>query len=155
MRRLLLLLLLLLTIPTITKGQSTSVSATIVDSGGVPWVNGTYTFTSAAYPSIAIFTGTLDSNGAFTSITFPTNATTASVGSQWTARICPLVTSPCFSKVVVIPAAPTLSLTSSLIPPAITIDALKPPPLTAYADSELVNAVQGSRYLNVTDSTEH
>src|SRR5882724_2544438 len=116
------------------QAQSTSVSAQIVDSGGVPWASGTYTFTSAAYPQVAIITGTLDSTGTFTSITFPTNATTANVGSQWTARICPLVTSPCFAKIVIVPAGPTLNLTSSLIPPAITIDALKPPPLTAYND---------------------
>lgn len=157
MRRLLLLLLLILLTfcPTILKAQNVAVSATITDSGGVPWVSGTYTFTSAAYPQVPIITGTLDSTGSFTSVTFPTNATTASVGSQWTARICPIVTSPCFAKVILVPAGPPLSLTSSLIPPAITISALLPPPITAYADSEIINAVQGSRYLNVTDSTEH
>ena len=155
MRRLFLLLILLLAIASPAIAQSTLVSATVTDADGTPWASGTYIFTSAAYPTVAIISGTLDSTGSFTSITFPTNNATSGVGGRWTARICPLVTAPCFATIVTIPGGATQSLSSNLSPPAIRIAASSQPPVTAYANVEITGAIQGSRYFNVTDSTEH
>jgi hypothetical protein len=135
--------------------QTQSVSATITDAGGVAWANGSYTFTSAAFPTVAIISGTLSGAGSFTSISFPTNAATAGVGGQWSARVCPVFPAPCFTTVVVVPGGPALNLSSVLIPAAISISASSPLPITAYADAEITGAIQGNSYFNATDNTLH
>src|SRR2546423_9442650 len=154
-RRFLLLLTLSLATSKVSFCQSTSVSGTIVDAGGQAWIGGTYTFTTAALGQVPI-TGTLDSSGAFTSLTFPHNSFTSAVGDVWTARICPDATAPCYTKTVTISGA-TQSLSSTLIPAAIslTIPAYPGPVsyVRAYADAEIISTPKGGYYYNTTTSS--
>lgn len=121
------LILLLLTAPCLA--QSTAVSATITDTDGNPWANGSYLITfvpNPAYPSLSsyiwsggnlqqnsLFQGYMDATGHFAGVSVPRNDFITPAKSQWQVTICPLATSGCAS--LVVPFTTTsLDLTSQL-----------------------------------------
>jgi hypothetical protein len=153
--------------------QTTSVSATITDAGGVLWKNGTWSLTFLPSPSNPtanyfqngvpfsknqIFSGNLDATASFTSAAVPDNLTIVPSGSNWTLQVCPLATATngCYNKNFTITGA-SLNLTALVTPPAVVVDFSSPPPggASAYTDGETFGARVGNFYFNLTDGTFH
>jgi hypothetical protein len=130
------------------------VTATITDAGGQAWNNGTWTITLIPPPGGAIttpqkFTGTLSASAAL-SQALTVNAQINPSGTLWNFNVCPQATAPCYSTNINITSA-NQNVTSLIVPPAITINMGNPPPnVTAYADAEIVGAVVGQSYFNLT-----
>lgn len=165
MRRILLLVLLLLGCTVSVQGQSTTVSGTVTDAGAQTWNNGTYTFQLVAnpnFPNLAQYTwtggtlnqvisGTLNGSGAY-SQSVPSNTAISPQGSKWQLTVCPKATFSCF-------AAPNTTITGAtqtlnVTPPVIAISLINPINTLAYSDSEIVSAIVGSMYYNLTTQQE-
>ena len=143
--------------------QSTTVSGTIQDANGQAFANGTYRIQfnpngiappfqwngSPFDPSTHIFSGVLNSSGAFSGVSVPSNAFIASL-TQWNFTVCPASSSPCFTQSLVVLGA-TQSVSSSIAPPAIQVNSNATQP-TAYTDAEIVNPVVGFQYFNLTSN---
>lgn len=103
-------LLLLLVFSTLVKAQNTTVNATVVDSDGTTWANGTWSITFQPNPNYpaAIYNingtplsptemnqqGVLTSGGGLSVVVY--NSTLVSpIGSSWSLNICPQASSPC------------------------------------------------------------
>jgi hypothetical protein len=161
MKKVLFLVLLLLTLTPFSFAQSTLVSATITDQGGQAWLNGTYKFTfvpvfgnagpyvwtGGAFSLGTTVSGSLDGTGSFTSVSVPSNTAITPSGTQWKVQVCPMGSGACFATNLTITGA-TQSLTSSVIPPAISVPPTGATQTVAYADSEITGAVEGSSYFN-------
>jgi hypothetical protein len=161
MKKILLLLLLLFGTAKLAFAQSTLVSATITDAGAQSWNNGTYKFTfvpvfgnagpyiwtGGAFSLGTTVSGSLDGTGTFTSVSVPSNTAITSSGTQWKVQVCPMGTGACFATNLTITGA-SQSLTSSVIPPAISVPPTGATQTVAYADSEITGAVEGSSYFN-------
>jgi hypothetical protein len=172
MRKALFILSVIIFAPSL-RAQTTSLSATVTDAGGVIWKNGTWSLTflpSSSNPTAnyfqngvpfsknQIFSGNLDNTGSFTSAAVPDNLTIAPAGSNWTLQVCPLATASngCYNKNFTITGA-SQNLTASVTPPAVVVDFSSPPPggASAYTDGETFGARVGNFYFNLTDGTFH
>lgn len=145
--RLLLALAILLAGATYTQAQSL-VSGQVTDADGFTWNNGTYTFTSRATGQAPI-SGSLDSGGAYSSVSIPHNAATGQVGEVWTLKTCPSFNYGCYSTTQAISGA---TVTLNQTPPAIRFSAVDPyqKQPAAYGDIEITRGYQGFQYYNVT-----
>ncbi len=160
MKKLLLVIFLLLLFTFSVHAQNTNVTATITDAGGQTWNNGTYTFnfipkpqfngsyrlSGAPYTSVPV-TGSLSSVGAFTSVPVPDNNLITPTGTQWTVTVCAQTQFICFTSGFLTITGASQTITSSVIPPAISTTC--GPGAVAYADSE-VNCSIGGQYYNLT-----
>lgn len=131
--------------------QTTIVTATITDTGGVAWSNGSWTATLVPFNSSvqSVFSGRMDVTGTI-SVTLTDNLRLSPSGSTWRFQLCPLATSPCVtSSQLVTGASMNLSgvLSAAAAPPIVYAT----PMAFAYGDAE-VNAVasQGQIYFNST-----
>ncbi len=140
-------------------GQSTSVTATITDTDGQTWNNGTVTATfipgnpqNYKWPGGIIpnsVPGTMNGAGTFT-ISLPDNTTITPLGSAWRISICPNASAPCVSKQFTVSGA-SMNLSAQLS--AIAIGPRFPANAQAYGylDIEIAPApLPGSFYWNVT-----
>lgn len=166
-----LLLALMIAVPSLVAAQTTSVSGTITDSGGVVWKNGTYSFTFTPSPNnptanyiqngvpfnkFTTISGSLDNTGSLTSVAVPDNLTIVPSGNTWAVQICPAATASngCFKVPLTITGA-SQSITSAVTPPPIVVDVVNPGFYAAYTDGEIVGGRQGSIYTNLTDGAIH
>jgi hypothetical protein len=153
--------------------QTTAVTATVTDAGGVVWKNGSYSFTFLPSPlnptanyfqngvpfnKFQVISGNLDATGTVSAVAIPDNLTISPGGSQWKIQFCPLATATngCYNISMTITGA-TQNITSSVNPPAIIVNMTNPPPggSSAYTDGEIFGARVGSFYFNLTDNTPH
>ncbi len=161
MKKILLVMFLSLLFTFSVHAQNTNVTATITDAGGQTWNNGTYTFnfipkpqfngtyrlSGAPYTPVAI-SGSLSSVGAFTSVPVPDNNLITPIGTQWTVTVCAQTQFICFTSGFLTITGASQTITSSVIPPAISTTC--GPGAVAYADSE-VNCSIGGQYYNLTN----
>lgn len=151
--------------------QSTSVSATIIDSGSQAWAFGSVQFrfrpadsnpTGQYFWNGAPFDKSttipqnplaLDGSGAFSGVSVPSNNFITPAGSTWTVTVCPGASTPCTSQNLTITGT---TQTLSITPPAIILN-LTVPLLAAraYSDSEVTGAIPGTDYFNITDNRTH
>jgi hypothetical protein len=146
------------------EAQTTSVTATVVDSTGTVWVNGTiiYTFRGngsfggqyqwqgANLPAnyLTATTVNLDATGSAT-FNLPDNTTISPAGSSWTMNFCPQASTAC-SIITSLPVSGTTQnissvVTANILPPAITLSNM---PL-AYSDAEISTVPRtGGLYFN-------
>lgn len=158
--------------PLVGMAQTTVVTATVVDSDSVTWVNGTWqmdfatagsTQVTSAYhlipgggalsPSVLHQNGVMDGGGNF-SVTVYDSSLIAPSGSGWTLTVCPLASGPCgvykFST-----AGASMNVSANLT-------AIIPPPRFSpgansrgYADIEAqVTLNQGAMYYNVLSQVQ-
>lgn len=141
--------------------QTTSASATITDSDGNTWNNGTVTATfvpgpvnSYKWPGGPIpnqVSGSMNGSGTFT-ISLPDNTTITPKGSAWRFSICPNASAPCVSAQIAVSGS-SMNLSSQLS--AIAAGPRFPATSGAYgyADVEVSPLpVPGGTYWNVNDS---
>jgi len=151
--------------------QSTSVSATIVDSGSQAWAFGSVQFrfrpadsnpTGQYFWNGAPFDKSttipqnplaLDGSGAFSGVSVPSNNFITPSGSTWTVTVCPAASTPCTSQNLTITGG---TQTLSITPPAIVLN-LTVPLLAAraYSDTEVTGAIPGTDYFNIPDNRTH
>src|SRR5579885_191914 len=147
-------------------GQSTTVSATITDSDGTVWANGTYTiiFTpNPAYPGTSRYiwsggnlntnpiVGTINGSGTF-SLSLPSNTEITPAGSTWNFTICPNAIQKCQSINVSITGA-TQDLTAVLSAIALAPRFAATPGAYGYSDIEVSpTPVPGGTYFNTTSN---
>lgn len=161
-KTLLLLMLMLAAIPAFGQVSTTSVSGTISDANGQAFVSGTWsavliaasggtgqpfvcngiTLSSAQVQQ----SGNLDSSGAFTA-TMVSNSCISPSGSLWQFTFNPAATSAPYTQSVYI-FGTTQSLTSTITPPAITVNNSAVFTI-AYTDGEVFGYKEGSFYWNV------
>jgi hypothetical protein len=150
------LLLLLLLIAVRSNAQnSTTVTATVTDAGGVAWANGTYEFDFVGSTTVSwaggtvprTISGNLDNTGSL-SKAVPNNNTISPQPNSWNLKVCPnaQVTAPpssCFTKsnIFVTGATQTVSITplALVIAPGVG--------QVAYATNEVSPAPLGSQVL--------
>lgn len=170
MRRILLLLFLCLIVGVPTFAQSTSVSGTITDSGSQAWAYGSYSFSfkpasnnpqgpyfwnGSAFNVAQVISGSLDSSGAFSGASVPSNTSITPSGSTWIVQVCPGATTACYQKELTITGA-SQDITASVVPPPVVLNLGNPPPgAAAYTDAEVIGAKPGSFYYNITSNTLH
>lgn len=169
MKKLIKLMLGFLLVGGVSSAQTTVVSATVVDSDGTIWTNGSWymTFTSnpsnpnpANYlyngapipPSVASQSGPLDGTGSMLATVYQSSAI-APAGSGWTLVVCPNASTQCGSSYFAA-VGPTMSLSSILT------GVIPPPRFKAvansfgYNDNEAsIQLVAGSMYWNVTTAS--
>lgn len=155
--------LIFLLFSTVAIAQSTTVSATVVDSDSTTWANGTWSISfvpSQSFPNLSSYTcngsalttsykGTLNGSGAF-SQAMCTGSFTAPGGGSWNISICPNSSAPC-GLLNFTTAGSTLDLSSTITA------AIKAPRFNAlsgsygYADVEAALSLRpGGTYFNVT-----
>ncbi len=159
--------LIFLLFSTVAIAQSTTVSATVVDSDSTAWANGTWSISfvpSQSFPNLSSYTcngsalttsykGTLNGSGAF-SQAMCTGSSTAPGGGSWNISICPNSSAPC-GILNFTTAGSTLDLSSA-------ITAVIPAPRFAavagaygYADVEARLTISaGGTYWNVASSCQ-
>lgn len=156
------ILIVLLLLAPFAVGQSTTVSATVVDSSSQAWANGTYTISFRPVPNqpgpylwngspliTTQFTGTMNGSGVF-SVSIPSSNAITPAGSQWTFTICPSATSPCGT--MFLPITGSSEDVSAQITAAIpSVHAFPTPMGYAYADSQVQQLPGlGQSYFNTT-----
>ena len=99
--------------------------------------------------------GQLNGSGAF-SVSVPSNTSITPSGSTWAITVASAATSPGYTTSLTITGA-SQSISASVIPPAIAINLAVSPGsfTTAYTDAEIVAAVVGSSYYNLTGQIQH
>lgn len=100
----LLKLFIILFLTSFSYAQSTTVTATVVDSSGQIWANGAFRIDLVNYQGAPIWSGgpltlhyniaPLDAGGTFT-VSIPDNNFITPVGTMWQFTICPNATAPC------------------------------------------------------------
>ena len=162
MRKLAYLVTLILLLALSAKGQSTTVSGTITDANGQAFSNGTYRISfnpngvappfqwngSPFTPGNFVFSGSLNSSGAFSGVSVPSN-TFIAPGTLWEFQVCPAATAPCYSQSLTVAGA-TMSVSTLLTPPPIVVTASAYSQPTAYTDAEIVGPIVGFQYFNLT-----
>lgn len=150
-------------------GQSTTVSATVVDQSSTPWANGTFNLDFVPNPNASgnVFwngnpfptsqwhhQGILDNSGAFSISNIPSNNFITPSGSTYTISVCPNASAPCSVITNVIISGATLDLSSTITASTPAPKVLPLPLARAYNDAELhVNqSMVGYFYMRVTDS---
>src|SRR3984885_1104310 len=103
----------LMLLPLLGVAQTTTVTATVVDSDSTTWANGSWTLQflpNPSYPSLAQYningvsltpaqlkqTGVMNGSGVL-SITVPNSSSITPQGSSWSLNTCPLASAPCGS----------------------------------------------------------
>jgi hypothetical protein len=142
--------------------QSTTVSATVVDAVGQPFAGGTYQITfkpAASNPQGPYFfngtpfninttiSGSLDGSGSFT-VSVPSNTSISPAQSTWVFSVSPASTSPGTQSFPISITGATQNVSPSITPPAIKVVAQLR--TAAYQDSEIVGALPGFTYSNLT-----
>lgn len=143
-------------------GQTTALTASVVDSQSVAWANGPYTvtfigsgagtpYTKQGQAFTQQFQGTLNGSGQL-SITVTDVNNIIPVNSNWKICVTPAVSSPT-TYCVTLPVtgasySASLAINAIIQPPAVTGLGLA----SAYADSE-VSSLAGTMYYNVTANT--
>jgi len=141
--------------------QSTTVTSTVVDQGGVAWIAGTYEFDFVGPAQVTwpggtvtrVVKGSLDGSGAF-SQSLPDNNTISPSPTFWTLKVCPItgIAQSCYIQASLTITGATQALT--VTPPAISILGSGGLPVAAYADAEIVAPVpRGFIYFQVTGVT--
>jgi hypothetical protein len=150
--------------------QNTTITATVVDSDGVTWKNGTWKIsfnTSPAVSNISAYningvalnpsvlqqSGSMDNNGAF-SVTVYNSGMISPISSSWTLSICPMASSSC-GAVTLATSGTTMDITSSLphLIPAPRFNAMAG--AFGYSDTEAINTLPtGGTYWNVGQSCQ-
>jgi hypothetical protein len=92
--------------------RATDINATITDSNGTNWSNGTWSaelyspngapFINDDPVSPTYYSGVLDGSGSFTQAGVASNTSITPVGSQWRFTICPNASAPCSAILVTI-----------------------------------------------------
>lgn len=159
MKKTILLAFLLLMRAMPALAQTTAVSGLISDANGQAFVNGTWSAQLIGPPGYAgsfavgtytlvgtdiLKTGSFDGSGNL-SVTVYSNSAVGPSGSQWSFTVCPAATAPCTTQTFNVTGS-TYSLTASLIPAAIQVQAGKN--IVAYADAEITGQVEGTQYWN-------
>ena len=162
-----LIFLTLCLLPCLAQAQTTSVTLQVTDAGGQSWNNGTWSTILASPPGAVpagppFFqlgtstpvpnqsqSGALNGTGSAT-MTLSQNGFISPSNSRWNFTVCgqTTATNNCFTQFVTITSTTTVTLT----PPALTVN--PGPSAQAYADSEIVGAVVGSIYYNVTSNAQ-
>lgn len=157
------LFLLILSVPLLS--QTTAVTATVQDSNGQLWNNGTFQIQfvptpgmpgpwyyngAILTPSQTLLQGSLTGSGGFSATIISTSSITPA-GSSWAFTFCPNATSPCGTLTTPINGT-TLNISAavtSVIPPVNVNAPLVP---RAYSDAEVSAPPpnQGGLYFNVT-----
>jgi hypothetical protein len=157
------LFLLLAVVPVMS--QTTSVTATVVDSNSQAWASGTWQIQFVPTPGMpgpwyyngVVLTsaqklqqGSLDGSGNFAATVISTSSITPA-GSSWAFTFCPNATSPCGTLTTPINGT-SLNISSAVtaaIPPVSVAAPLVP---RAYTDAEVSNPPpnQGGLYYNTT-----
>lgn len=141
------------------RAQSTVITATITDTDGQTWNNGTVTasflpgpvgkYSWPGGPIPPMVSANLDGTGTFT-MTLPDNSTITPVGSLWNFSICPNASSPCVVKQMAVSGA-TLNLSTQLSSVAAGPRFPASPSSYGYLDEEVSPIPQqGGVYWNVT-----
>jgi hypothetical protein len=144
--------------------QSTVVSGTIADSSSQVWFGGSvqitfypsptnpsgpYFWQGAAFNTQQVFKAALNSSGAFSGLSIPSNNFITPSGSLWSVQVCPAASSNCYTTNVSL-TQPTQNISSLVVPPPIKVNAAGVSQLSAYQDSEIVNPSLGTTYFNLT-----
>lgn len=146
-------------------GQTTAVTATLQDSNGQLWANGSYTITFVPTPGIPgpfywqgnvfapqVYRGSMNGSGVL-SVTLPDNFTITPSGSQWSFVLCSNTSAPCST--IVVPVTGTTEDFSSTFSSRITPPMLFSAPMPrAYSSAEIYTPPpnQGGQYFNVGNS---
>lgn len=141
--------------------QSTTVTSTVVDQGGVAWIGGSYEFdfvgpAQVTWPGGAVarvVKGSLNGSGAF-SQSLPDNNTISPSPTFWTLKVCPItgIAQACYIQASLTITGATQPLT--VTPPPISILGSSGLPVAAYADAEISAPVpRGFIYYQVTGTT--
>ena len=152
----------------VAQGQSTSLTATITDSTGQAWANGTYSITFVPVPGFPPnyqwngapfvpqkYTGSLNSSGTFT-VTRPDNTTITPAGTQWQFVICPNATTPCST--ILTPVTGSSEDLSSFFSGRVSIPNITAAVMPrAYSSSEIATPPpqQGGQFFSVTDNVPY
>lgn len=155
MKALLISLALLLSAGAAT-AQNTTVSATVTDAGTQAWIAGTVTFQFVPGPGGATrapILVALDGSGAF-SHAIPSNALISPANSKYIVTVCPKANpAPCFATAPLTISGSSQSLTSTLVPPAVTVNASVNNQPSAYIDAEIAGPTIGFTYYNIIGAT--
>ena len=162
MKKTFLLLLVLLAVAASAEAQSTTVSGQVTDTDGQAWNNGTFVFTFVTNPNYPIFSnyswtggtlpftvsGSMNATGGY-SVSVPSNSAITPINSQWSLKVCPQGSGSCvtIANTTITGATQTVNVTPSGI--RINLSSATPP-VSAYADAEIVGAIIGSQYYNLT-----
>ncbi len=162
MKKILLAIALMFLFTVASFAQSTTVSGQVTDTDPQAWNNGTFVFTFVTNPNYPIFgnyswtggtlpftvSGSMNATGAY-SVSVPSNSAITPINSQWSLKVCPQGSGSCvtIANTTITGATQTLNVT----PSAIRINlSTATPPVSAYADAEIVGAVIGSQYYSLT-----
>jgi hypothetical protein len=162
MRRTILAFFFALFAAAVAQAQSTTVTSTVTDTGGVVWVGGNYKFTFVGAQTVnwpggafnRVVSGTLDNTGSF-SVSLPSTSTmTGGAGASWTLQVTPITGISQGSITITGIATNGGTQPLTVTPNAIQIVGASPLPVAAYADAEIVAPVQrGMIYYQVTSAT--
>jgi Pectate lyase superfamily protein len=163
--RILAALAFLFLFPIFAQAQTTLTSATVTDSNGQAFINGTYSiafFTNglpgpfflngAPFNAQTVFAGNLDVTGSFTNIPIPSNTSITPSGTSWSFTVCPQANSNCYTTPIKITGT-SLNVSAFITPPPIQVNANPKAVASAYQDSEIVGPVVGYTYFNLTSQT--
>jgi hypothetical protein len=144
--------------------QNTVVSGVITDSSSQVWFGGSvqitfypsptnpsgpYFWQGAAFNTQQVFKAALNSSGAFSGLSIPSNNFITPSGSLWSVQVCSAASANCYTTTLSITGA-TLNISSLVVPPPIKVNAAGVSQLSAYQDSEIVNPSLGTTYFNLT-----
>ena len=134
MKKLLFILVLLLCFTTSVQASNTNVSATVTDSAGIPWANGTFTFTFVPSPRFQNgpynvngvpfnplpVTGALNGSASFTVAVTDNNSIVPS-GTQWTVTYCPQITAACQTSGPITITGASQNITANFTPNSLVV----------------------------------
>jgi hypothetical protein len=142
----------------VLSAQTTTFSATITDSDGTPWANGTWQaviYSPLAPPqfngallSPTTYSGTMNSSGVLSQV-LPSNSSITPSGSQWRFTLCPNASASCSS--VLITVTGTTQDGSGALSAATSAPRFSAGPYAyGYIDAEVaVTPLPGGVYFNV------
>jgi hypothetical protein len=161
MKKLALIFALLLT--RVALAQTTTFSATITDTDGQTWNNGTWQaaiyspngppFIGGSPVSPTTYSGTMNGSGFFSQV-LPSNTSISPIGSQWKFTICPNASAPCGQILVVVTGTTqdgSATLSAGILAPRFPAG----PASYGYTDNEItVIPPPGGFYFNTIALTQ-